>query len=252
MICEEVPVRESHQNVFRSQFFFSLHISNWVCWWTKVSRNGNKGAFPNVASPNDNSSSLSKCLSSPALTAESRLTCHRCNALFGVQKTVAETGGFGWFVGFLSVAEPVIAVRSDDQWLLHIPHGSAVALPSIFRCFALMRADSFSFSQEDFLFDFWGSHVRKVVHPNLKRCEGLGNCNEKNILEEEINWCLVSPEPDFSCDEKAVKESCRSSPKSNISCTLGNLGLEEKKLHYFFICPLPHTCSSPRSCPCDR
>lgn len=84
-----------------------------------------------ITQANDNS----KCLSSPALTAESCLTCHRCNALFGVQKTVAETGSFGWFVGFLSVAEPVIAVRSADQWLLTIPHGSAVALPSIFQLF---------------------------------------------------------------------------------------------------------------------
>lgn len=123
--------RESYQNVLRSQFFFSLCISSWVCWWTKVSGNGNKGAFPNVASPNGNSSSLSKCPSSSALTAESRLTCHRCNALFGVQEMVAETGSFGWFAGFVSVAEPVIAVWSADQWLFPIPHGSAVALPSI-------------------------------------------------------------------------------------------------------------------------
>lgn len=151
------------------------------------------------------------------------MPCLGCRRRWQKQAVLADLLGFSLLLSPLLQCEVLTSDCSPSLMVVQL-HCQAS-----FSCFALMRADSFSFSQEDFLFDSWGSHVRKLVHPNLKRCEGLGNCNGKNILEEEINWCLVSPEPDFSCDEKAVKESCRSSPKSNISCTLGNLGIEKKK-----------------------
>lgn len=69
-----------------------------------------------------NLSSHSKYFSSSALIVESHLTHLRCTTLFECrrqrQKRAGEQGVlFDWFTGFVSVAEPIITVRTSGSCL---------------------------------------------------------------------------------------------------------------------------------------
>lgn len=93
-----------------------------------------------------NLSSLSKYFSSSTLIVESHLTYLRCNTLFEVQETAAETGRWAgslvWLICWVCLC-CWAHCYSVNCWrlsvcLVPISHGSAVALPSIsslFRCY---------------------------------------------------------------------------------------------------------------------